>query len=80
MTRALSCLTKGDWITALHFNPLSPVVFLILLATIGSATLQFFAPEFSYPADCGFIRDKWWTTCLALFAVYGVLRICYLVP
>jgi uncharacterized protein DUF2752 len=80
MTRALVCLTKGDWISAVQFNPLSPLVLGILLATIGSAVLQFFAPDFSYPADFGFRRDKWWTACLALFAVYGVLRISCLVP
>jgi Protein of unknown function (DUF2752) len=80
MTHALSCLTRGNWFDAVHFNLLSPVVFGILLATIGSASLRFFAPEFSSPADFGFGRDKWRTICFALFAVYGILRIAYLVP
>ena len=80
MTRALACLTKGDWTSAVYFNPLSPLVLGILLATIGSAVLQFFAPDFFCPADFGFRRDKWWTACLALFAVYGALRIFYLAP
>ena len=53
---------------------------MLALATIGFAALQFFAPEFSDPADFGLRRDKWWTACLALFAVYGVLRVSYLVP
>jgi len=80
MTRALACLTKGEWVRAIQFNLLSPLVFGILLATIGSAVLQFLAIEIRCPADFGLKRENRWTACLALFATYGVLRIAYLVP
>jgi hypothetical protein len=80
MTRALSCLTKGDWASAVHLNLLSPMVFGLLLVTIGSVAVQFFSPEFSFAADLGLKCEKWWTACLALFAIYGFLRIVYLVP
>jgi len=80
MTRAFVCLTKGDWLMALRFNILSPLLFGMLLATMGSALLRFLAIEISYPADLGLRRAQWGGVCLTLFAVYGLLRICRLVP
>jgi len=80
MTRALSCLTRGDWAGAIHFNLLSPIVFGMLLATTGSAVLQFFAPELSCRADLGIRQGNAFSACIALLAVYGVLRISHLAP
>ncbi len=80
MTRAFVCLVKGDWLMAVHLNILSPLLFGIFLATIGSALLRFLAIEISYPADLGLRRAEWWRVCLMLFVVYGLLRICRLVP
>jgi hypothetical protein len=60
LTRGLFALAKGHWAEAVHFNALTPLAFAMLFALFWNGRLP------------GWL----WKGGAALFAIYGVLRIC----
>ncbi|MGO9259070.1 MAG: DUF2752 domain-containing protein [Bryobacteraceae bacterium] len=59
LTRAVFALAKGQWAEAFHFHALSPLGLTMLLSLFWETPL----------------RARLWTTGLAAFACYGVVRL-----
>jgi hypothetical protein len=61
LTRALFALAQGQWTAALHFNALSPLAFAMLFSLFWSGPL----------------RSLLWTAGIAVFGVYGIVRVIF---
>ena len=70
MTRALFQLAKGHWRAAIDYHALSPLVFLILVASL---LANLWPPLKRIPCPAA-LREHAWVMCSVLFAGYGVGR------
>jgi uncharacterized protein DUF2752 len=80
MTRALSQLANGHWMSAIHFNPLSPLVFVILCAALVGGIFQLAGWDFGGPVIPASVHKNFWSGCIVLFLGFGLLRFFQIVP
>jgi Protein of unknown function (DUF2752) len=74
MTRALSRLVNGNWVEAIHFNALSPIVLVVLCATLVGGIFQIAGWDFGGRVIPVSVRKNFWSGFLLLFLGYGLLR------
>src|SRR5271170_7104876 len=65
LTRGIFALAKGRFSQAEHFNALSPLGFAMIFSLFWSG-------------QCAFPQRALWTSGIAAFALYGVLRVAVL--
>jgi len=80
MTRALSVLVKGDWLSAIHANALSPLMLAIFCGAILGGAMRLAGSDFFARFVPGILRRNFWTACVLLFLIYGVVRFFQIVP
>ena len=75
MTRALSCLLKGEITQALGLHPLSPLVLIALLVTLLGGALQGVWERTGWRTVSKEGLQLFWKLSLLVFLAYGAWRI-----
>jgi len=74
LTRALSCLAKGQWEAALQLHPLSPLALAILAAIFLESALELADVRKQLYAPPARVRSFLMRLVASLFVVYGAFR------
>jgi len=77
ITRALSCLLKGEMTQAVALHPLSPLVLVVLLVTLLGGPLGVFWERAGWGTLSKEGLQLFWRVSLLVFLAYGVWRICF---
>jgi|SRR5262245_3094519 len=77
ITRALSCLLKGEITQALALHPLSPFVLVAVLVTLLTGPLQMVWERAGWRTLSKEGPQLFWRISLLVFLAYGAWRICF---
>jgi uncharacterized protein DUF2752 len=77
LTRAMSCLLKGEITQALAFHPLSPLVLFAILMTLLGGPLQMVWERVGWRTLSKEGLQLFWRVSLPVFLAYGAWRICF---
>ena len=76
LTRCVTCITQGQWIEAVRFHALGPVIYLVMVTNIVLLTLPLKARRslFLWLIRHDSIMKRFYFLFVTCFLIYGVLR------